>query len=116
MNKQQRGKFMRESVVPKMKDLFAAHDGKRFAKFGCGTCHGAGASDGSFKMPNPQLPQLPSTHEGFEALGKKQPEMMKFMSTQVEPEMAKLLGAKEMDPKNPQAGGFSCMSCHTMKK
>jgi hypothetical protein len=67
-------------------------------------------------MPNPQLPVLPATAEGFEALGKKHPEAMKFMTTQVKPEMAKLLGEKEMDPNNPQAGGFACMNCHTMKK
>jgi hypothetical protein len=41
--------------------------------------------------------------------------MMKFMGTQVKPEMAKLLGVKELDPKNPAAGGFACMECHTMK-
>lgn len=116
MNKQQRGKFMRENVMPKMKELFAAHDGKRFAKVSCGTCHGAGAADGSFKMPNPQLPPLPATKEKFEALGKKHPETMKFMATQVRPEMAKLLGEKEMDPANPQAGGFGCMDCHTMSQ
>jgi hypothetical protein len=115
MNKEQRAKFMRETVVPKMKPLFVAFNGK-YEKFGCGTCHGAGAADKSFKMPNPQLPVLPATAEGFEALGKKHPEAMKFMTTQVKPEMAKLLGEKEMDPNNPQAGGFACMNCHTMKK
>jgi hypothetical protein len=115
MNKQQRATFMRETVVPKMKPLFVAYNAK-YEKFGCGTCHGAGAADQSFKMPNGQLPVLPSNEQGFAALAKKQPEAMKFMATQVEPEMAKLLGAKEMDPKNPSAGGFSCMSCHTMKK
>jgi hypothetical protein len=116
MNKQQRGKFMRENVMPKMKELFTAHDAKRFEKFNCATCHGSGAADGSFKMPNEKLPALPAPPEGFEALGKKQPDMMKFMAMKVKPEMAKLLGDKEMDPKNPQAGGFGCMNCHTMKK
>ena len=116
MNKQQRSKYMRDVVVPKMRPLFAQFDEKKFGKFGCGTCHGAGATDGSFKMPSAQLPELPSTPDGFEALGKKHPEMMKFMATTVKPEMAKLLGEKEMDPKNPSAGGFGCMSCHTMKK
>jgi hypothetical protein len=116
MDKKARGKFMREAVVPKMKELFTGHDAKKFEKMNCGTCHGAGAADGSFKMPNPQLPVLPSTPEGFEALGKKKPEMMKFMAMSVKPEMAKLLGMPEMDPKNPSAGGFGCMNCHTMKK
>lgn len=116
MNKQQRAKFMRENVMPRMKELFAAHDAKKFGKLNCATCHGSGAADGSFKMPNAQLPALPATPEGFEALGKKHPEMMKFMAMQVKPEMAKLLGTPEMDPKNPSAGGFGCMNCHTMKK
>lgn len=116
MDKKARAKFMRDNVMPKMKELFSAHDAKKFDKLNCGTCHGSGAADGSFKMPNPQLPVLPSTPEGFEALGKKKPEMMKFMAMQVKPEMAKLLGMPEMDPKNPAGGGFGCMNCHTMKK
>ena len=116
MDKQARGKFMREVVVPNMKEKFQAFDKKKFEKFNCGTCHGAGAADGSFKMPNPQIAALPATKEGFEDLAKKKGEWMKFMGTVVKPEMAKLLGEKEMDPANMAAGGFGCMACHTMKK
>ena len=44
------------------------------------------------------------------------PKMVKFMGEIVKPQMAALLGVPEFDPKKPEAGGFGCMSCHTMKK
>jgi len=116
MDKKARATFMRETVVPAMKEKFQAFDKKKFEKFGCGTCHGAGAADGSFKMPNPQIFVLPGNKEGFEALGKTKGDWMKFMGGTVKPEMAKLLGQSEMDPSKPEAGGFGCLNCHTMKK
>lgn len=116
MTKEQRGKYMRAVVMPKMKEIFTAFDAKEFEKVNCATCHGAGVKEGSFKMPNPDIFVLPATMPEFEALGKQKPEWMKFMATQVKPEMAKLLGMPEFDPKNPQPGTFGCSSCHTMKK
>lgn len=114
MGHEQRAKYMKAVVLPKMREVFTAFDAQRFEGFSCATCHGTGAKSGSFEMPNPDLPALLTTPEGWAALGKDKPSWLMFMATQVKPEMAKLLGEPEMDPKNP-AGGFGCMECHTQK-
>ncbi len=44
------------------------------------------------------------------------PEMVKFMAEVVKPRMAALLGLPEFDPNKPEAGGFGCAGCHTIKK
>lgn len=111
MNHKQRQEYMRKTVMPKMKPEFIAMDAKRFGRMNCMTCHGDGAKDDSFKMPNPKLPKLPTTSEGFQKLKEKFPDMMNFMSTKVKPDMASLLGMPMMSQQNPK--GFSCMSCHT---
>lgn len=116
MTKEQRGKFMAKVVMPKMKELFVSFDPKTFAEVNCKTCHGDGAVDKTFKMPNPDIEPLPTTPEGFEALSKEKPEVVKFMATQVKPQMAALLGLEEFDPANPKEGTFGCYACHTTEK
>lgn len=93
-------KFMKDVVAPTMAKRFQAVDAERYADFGCVTCHGPGAKDGDFDMPNEALPKLP---EDMEPLMKEEPEMMKFMIETVKPEMAKLLGEDD----------FNCFDCHT---
>jgi hypothetical protein len=116
MTKQQKGKFMKMVVTPKMKVAFQAFDGDEFKKFDCGTCHGKDAKAKEFKMPNPGMFVLPSTPEGFGELMKKKPKWMEFMGKTVKPQMAALLGIKEFDPKNPkEPDTFACHACHTMK-
>ena len=51
--------FMKQSVFPKMKDEFTTYDAKRYADMNCKTCHGDGATDGSFTMPNAKGPPKP---------------------------------------------------------
>ena len=111
MNHDQKLAFMKSTVMPKMKDEFSAFDAKRFGEMNCKTCHGDGAADGSFKMPNAKLPPVPATKEGFEKLMKKKPEICKFMMEKVTPDMAGLLGEPAYDPKTQQ--GFGCHGCHT---
>ncbi len=111
MNRDQRMTFMKTSVMPKMRELFQNYDSARYADFGCVTCHGASAKDGTFKMPNPELPKLPSTPEGFKALGEKNPGAMQFMGKEVKPTMASLLHEEPFDPKTGK--GFGCPECHT---
>src|SRR5690349_1060559 len=53
MNADQRMAFMKASVLPAMKAAFQKFDAKKFGEFDCKTCHGEGAADGSFEMPNP---------------------------------------------------------------
>jgi len=111
MSFKDRKKYMKESVLPEMKKLFQSYDAKAFKKFTCETCHGDGATDGKFKMPNPKLPKLPTSREGFMALQQKKPDAVKFMGTVVKPKMAELLGLPEWTPTNQT--GFGCYQCHT---
>ena len=114
MTKDQKKEFMKAVVAPKAKEMFLAFDSSRYANFSCATCHGDGANDGSFKMPNPKLPVLPNSPDGFRKLMSDKPTTMEFMSKQVKPTMAHLLGEAEFNPETKT--GFGCMECHTMVK
>jgi len=107
MDKAQRAEFMKNHVVPTMGPLFKEFDPKHFPEMTCVTCHGPGAKEGKFVMPNPKLPKITN----FEAVQKKNPKAVKFMSEKVVPEMATLLGEQPFDPQTQQ--GFGCMRCHT---
>ena len=109
----ERKKYMKSTVLPEMKKVFAAYDPKTYSKVTCETCHGKGATEKKFKMPNADLPKLPgpTNRAGFMALAQKKPEAVKFMGTQVKPKMAALLGLPEWTPATPT--GFACYECHT---
>lgn len=113
MNKDQRIEHMKNVVLPKMKESFAAFDAKEFGAMNCATCHGEGAKEGSFKMPNPKLPKL-SMAGGFKKHMDKEPAATKFMMEKVVPDMAGLLDTQPFDPKTNQ--GFACGNCHTIDK
>ncbi len=114
MSKADRKQYMKDVVMPKMKPLFQTFDAKHFSDFKCVTCHGNGARTGEFKMPNPQLPKLPGTREGWDKLSKSKPKMMDFMNKTVKPTMADLLGMKPFDMKT--GTGFGCNNCHSNEK
>jgi hypothetical protein len=114
MSKADRKQYMKDVVLPKMKPLMQAFDPKMFKDVKCGTCHGDGAHTGEYKMPNPKLPKLPATAEGFQKLMKDKPKLMEFMSKTMKPTMASLLGMKEFDMKT--GTGFGCGNCHTNEK
>jgi hypothetical protein len=113
MNLAARKKYMKSTVLPEMKKVFAAFDPKAFANVTCATCHGKDAAEKKFKMPSAELPKLPGPTDraGFMALAEKKPEVVKFMGTQVKPKMAALLGLPEWTPASPT--GFACYNCHT---
>jgi hypothetical protein len=106
--------YMKSAVMPKMGSVFHDFDAKAFAEPKCVLCHGAGVKDGSFKMPNPQLPKLELTPAGMKAMRTKHAKIFEFMAKQVEPTMAQLLGEEPYDPKTGE--GFGCLGCHTKKK
>ncbi len=101
---------MKKLVYPTMKDEFVRFDAKDFNDMTCATCHGPGAKDKTFKMPNPKLPMLPATEAGFEKLKKDHPEVVQFMMTTVVPKMADFLGEQPYNPKTHE--GFGCFRCH----
>src|SRR5207237_4342614 len=53
LTKQERSGVMENVVTPKMGALMHDLDAKRFKTVGCKTCHGKGAKDATFAMPNP---------------------------------------------------------------
>jgi hypothetical protein len=108
LDHEQRIQFMKEVVVPTMEPLFKGHDAKKFAEFGCKTCHGASAEQGKFDMPNEALPKLfgPS-------MPKFKKEDVEWMGKEIKPTMAKLLKQTEYSEANPK--GFGCLECHTME-
>jgi hypothetical protein len=111
MVKEQRIDYMKSVVLPQMKQAFTQFSPDRFSGMNCVTCHGDGAADGSFKMPNPRLPVLPNSSEGFKHLAADKPAVMDFMKGEVKPKMAALLGMPEWTPDTKS--GFGCGACHT---
>jgi hypothetical protein len=113
MSKDQKTEVMKTAVMPKMTTDFQGADAKRYAKFSCATCHGAGVKDGSFAMPNAGLPKL-TTDGKFAAEMKKNAKVTKFMMEVVVPDMATALGVAPYDPATKQ--GFGCFNCHSPAK
>jgi len=115
MDATQREKFMTDVVLPRTKELFVAFDPK-YKSMDCKTCHGDGATDGSYKMPNPKIKPLPNTEEAFLAWVSKDAEAARyteFMATKLEPLMGELLQVAVFDPET-NTGEFSCSNCHQL--
>jgi hypothetical protein len=114
MSASQRKAYMKKTVLPEMKKLFVGFD-KKYKDMSCATCHGEKAAETKFKMPNPELPKLPTPTDrpGFMALQQKKPDAVKFMGTQVKPAIAALLNVDEWTPTNQK--GFGCYGCHTQE-
>lgn len=106
-------KVMKQHVIPEMGKEMTKFDKKRWKKVECKTCHGKSAEDGTFKMPNPDLPKLDESWFGDNPPADKKA-ILQFMEETMKPHMAKILELPEFDPKNPSAGGFGCLNCHTM--
>ena len=102
--------YMKETVMPAAKRIFSGFEPVRFGFMTCETCHGQGARDGTYKMPNPDLPHIVGGKGGFVELATKQPETLRFMQSVVGPEIGKLLGYEEFNM--AKHVGFSCYQCH----
>lgn len=108
MDHAERKAYMKQVVMPKMKAEFAAFNPQKFGNMKCITCHGKGAENDSYKMPNPDIFKLPRSREGW---AKADTSFMKFMREHVKPDMADLLGIPPFDMKTKT--GFGCGNCHT---
>lgn len=106
LDQDQRIAFMKQKVMPAMTPVFQNHDPKKYAEFGCVTCHGEQAKQGHFDMPNPDLPKL-----NFKDMSQHKPADLEWMGKDVKPSMAKILGLPEYTPETPT--GFGCLHCHT---
>jgi len=107
MSKDQQAAYMKKNVVPAMGPVFQAFDGKKYAEFGCKTCHGP-----AFKVPKDYLPHLHFADGKLKEAAEK-PEMAKFMMEKVTPAMVTAMGAKPFDPQTHT--GFGCGGCHTVE-
>ena len=102
MTFEQRQQYMTETVLPTMKAEFEAVDAS-YSSMNCATCHGDGATDGTFSMPNGGLAAL-----DVNAWPTDPP--VDFMTNTVVPTMADLL---DEDPFDASTGeGFGCFGCH----
>jgi hypothetical protein len=106
LTKEQMVAMMKTRVIPAMTPVFQGEDAKRYADFGCKTCHGP-----EFKDPKEFLPHLHLAKDKLVEFDKK-PKIAKFMAEKVAPEMAKALGLPHYDPATKQ--GFGCGGCHTI--
>jgi len=116
MDATQREQFMKDVVMPKSKALFVEFNAEKYKDMNCATCHGDGATDGSFEMPNPKIKPLPNTPEAFMAWVSKDAEAgryAQFMATKLEPAVAEMLQLKPFDPQT-KSGEFSCSNCHQL--
>ena len=102
--------FMKQKVVPAMKPIFQNHDAKKYAEFGCATCHGEQSKEGHFDMPNAGLPKIGVTQEFY---AKFKPEDLEWMGKEVLPTMAGLLQETPSFTDPAPKDGFGCANCHT---
>ena len=111
MSQEERGQYMHDVVVPRMRPLFQEFDAEEYAEFGCPTCHGENAREVEFHMPNTLHPldpaQLPAL---FQSEDPEVQRLAQFMSGPVEHTMAELLGEEPYDMETQQ--GFGCFGCH----
>jgi hypothetical protein len=108
--------YMKSTVMPKMGEAFTTYDAKKYAEPKCVLCHGGGVADGTFKMPNPDLPVLDVSPAGIKKMHSdpKKKKVLEFMGKVVVPTMAGLLGEPPFDMKTMT--GFGCLNCHTKKE
>jgi hypothetical protein len=112
-NRAERVSLMTNTVLPTMREAFQTNDLALYENFNCASCHGAGASNKTYKMPNPDLTKL-DPRDSFASNKDLNAVRYTFMTETVVPEMARLLGEPVFDPKTGK--GIGCLSCHVNKR
>jgi hypothetical protein len=85
-------------VLPNMARLFQRHDGKPAPDLTCRSCHGPDAEQAAYAMPHGLPPLDPQRARD------RRDERVRFMTDEVTPTMADLLGIDRAD--------FTCFACH----
>jgi hypothetical protein len=106
---EQRKTWMGIEVFPKMKTAFQGHDATQFKSFTCETCHGDGAKEKNYAMPNDSIYPLPKD-DPIKAAMEYDDKIAKFMVNDVVPQMATMLSTQPASAENPT--GLSCFGCH----
>lgn len=109
MTRDQKMEVMKKQVVPAVAAIWKESP-KPDEKVDCLTCHGDSVLDGTFTMPNPELPKL-TPKDNFAAHA-DEPEWLEFMSTKLLPTMRDTLGVDPYDPNTHE--GFGCLACHEL--
>jgi hypothetical protein len=104
--------YMKDVVLPAEAPWFRQYAPARFAELTCRSCHGAGADDGSYAMPNPALPKLAPGN--IHDLEKTSPKAFAFMNEVVMPRTAQLLG--QYPWAHATMSGFGCFGCHPVDR
>jgi hypothetical protein len=106
--------YMRTTFIDEERKIFASWEPVRFRNLECRTCHGIGAVNGTFAMPNKDLAHLIPGKEGYQELLTHEPELFTFMQKKLVPETARLLGLPAFDMEKHT--GFSCYQCHVRQE
>jgi hypothetical protein len=106
--------YMKSGFIDAERAIFASWEPVRFQNLECRDCHGPGVADGSFRLPNPDLPHLAPGSDGFKELAAHEPEVLMFMQKRLVPETARLLGVPAFDFEAHT--GFSCYQCHVRQE
>jgi hypothetical protein len=109
---EQKVAYMKDAVLPTEAPLFREYSSDRFAELTCRSCHGAGADDGTYAMPNPALPKIAPGR--ILAMQKTNPRVFRFMYDVVTPRTAALLNEPEWSHKT--MSGFGCFKCHPLAR
>jgi hypothetical protein len=106
--------YMKSGFIDAERTVFASWEPVRFRNLECRNCHGPGVADGTFRLPNPDLPHLAPGADGFKELAAHEPEVLAFMQKRLVPETARLLGVPAFDFEAHT--GFSCYQCHVRQE
>ena len=107
---EERHDTMTFAVLPNMSRLFQRFRGSPAPDMTCRTCHGEDAERVGYAMPHGLPPLDPQRMPDPHARDAKEAKMAKFMTEEVTPAMADLLGMPRLEPGQKQ--GFSCFNCH----
>jgi hypothetical protein len=113
MSWEERHDTMTFEVLPTMAPMFQRFEGASAPSMTCRTCHGADAEKVGYAMPRGLPPLDPRNMPRADSSNPKEARIVKFMTDEVTPGMAEVLGVRPYDPKTQT--GFGCFGCHTSK-